>query len=108
MLKIEAANLPSVTVADSSKVQVGEYALAIGDLFGVGQTVTMGVVSAAGRNSLGIEAYEDFIQPHASINPGNSGGALVNDRGDVHRKPVDLRSCSSIATATRCTLRFDD
>lgn len=83
VLKIDATNLPLITVADSSKVQVGDYALAIGDPFGVGQTVTMGIVSATGRSHLGIEDYEDFIQTDAPINPGNSGGALVDDRGDL-------------------------
>jgi serine protease Do len=83
VLKIDAANLPCITVGDSSKVQVGDYALAIGDPFGVGQTVTMGIVSATGRSHLGIEDYEDFIQTDAPINPGNSGGALVNDRGEL-------------------------
>ena len=62
---------------------MGDYALAIGDPFGVGKTVTMGIVSATGRSHLGIEDYEDFIQTDASINPGNSGGALVNDRGEL-------------------------
>jgi serine protease Do len=83
VLKIDATNLPLITVGDSAKVQVGDYALAIGDPFGVGQTVTMGIVSATGRSHLGIEDYEDFIQTDAPINPGNSGGALVNDRGDL-------------------------
>jgi len=83
ILKIDAANLPSITIADSSKVRVGDYALAVGDPFGVGQTVTMGIVSATGRSHLGIEDYEDFIQTDAPINPGNSGGALVNDRGEL-------------------------
>ncbi len=83
VLKIDAANLPCVTVSDSTKVQVGDYALAIGNPFGVGQTVTMGIVSATGRTNLGIEDYEDFIQTDAPINPGNSGGALVNDRGEL-------------------------
>jgi serine protease Do len=83
VLKIDATSLPSITVADSSKVQVGDYALAVGDPFGVGQTVTMGIVSATGRSHLGIEQYEDFIQTDAPINPGNSGGALVNDRGEL-------------------------
>ena len=83
VLKVEGANLPAVTIGDSSKVQVGDYALAIGDPFGVGQTVTMGIVSAKGRTNLGIEDYEDFIQTDAPINPGNSGGALVNDRGEL-------------------------
>ena len=83
ILKIDASNLPAITIGDSSKVEVGDYALAIGNPFGVGQTVTMGIVSAMGRNHLGIEDYEDFIQTDAPINPGNSGGALVNDRGDL-------------------------
>ena len=83
VLKIDATNLPCITVGDSSKVQVGDYALAVGDPFGVGQTVTMGIVSATGRTNLGIEDYEDFIQTDAPINPGNSGGALVNDRGEL-------------------------
>jgi len=83
VIKIDATNLPSMTIADSSKVQVGDYALAVGDPFGVGQTVTMGIVSATGRSHLGIEDYEDFIQTDAAINPGNSGGALVNDRGEL-------------------------
>lgn len=83
VIKIDASNLPAVTVGDSSKVQVGDYALAIGDPFGVGQSVTMGIVSATGRSHLGIEDYENFIQTDASINPGNSGGALVNDRGEL-------------------------
>lgn len=83
VLKIEGSNLPTITIGDSSKVQVGDYALAIGDPFGVGQTVTMGIVSAKNRGNLGIEDYEDFIQTDAPINPGNSGGALVNDRGEL-------------------------
>jgi len=83
VLKIDATNLPCITVGDSSKVQVGDYALAVGDPFGVGQTVTMGIVSATGRTHLGIEDYENFIQTDAPINPGNSGGALVNDRGEL-------------------------
>jgi S1-C subfamily serine protease len=83
VLKIDATNLPCITVGNSSNVQVGDYALAIGDPFGVGQTVTMGIVSATGRSNLGIETYEDFIQTDAPINPGNSGGALVDDRGEL-------------------------
>jgi serine protease Do len=70
-------------VGNSSKIQVGDGVLAIGNPYGVGQTVTMGIVSATGRANLGIEDYEDFIQTDASINPGNSGGALVNDRGEL-------------------------
>ena len=83
VLKVDEKNLPAITFGDSSKVRVGEFALAIGNPFGVGQTVTMGIVSATGRGGLGIEAYEDFIQTDASINPGNSGGALVNVRGEL-------------------------
>ncbi len=83
VLKIEGSGYPAITVGDSSKVQVGDYALAVGDPFGVGQTVTMGIISAMNRGNLGIEDYEDFIQTDAPINPGNSGGALVNDRGEL-------------------------
>jgi serine protease Do len=83
VLKLEGSNFSAITLGDSSKVQVGDYALAIGDPFGVGQTVTMGIVSAKGRGNLGIEDYEDFIQTDAPINPGNSGGALINDRGEL-------------------------
>jgi serine protease Do len=83
VVKIEANNLPAITVANSSKLEIGDFVLAIGNPFGVGQTVTMGIVSATGRNGLGIEDYEDFIQTDAAINPGNSGGALVNDRGEL-------------------------
>jgi serine protease Do len=83
VLKIDASDLPSIVVGDSSKIQIGDYALAVGNPFGVGKTVTMGIVSATGRNNLGIEQYEDFIQTDAPINPGNSGGALINDRGEL-------------------------
>jgi serine protease Do len=83
VLKIEGEKLTPITIGDSSKVEVGDVALAIGDPFGVGQTVTKGIISATGRGNLGIEAYEDFLQTDAPINPGNSGGALVNDRGEL-------------------------
>jgi serine protease Do len=83
VLKIDAHDLPTIVFGDSSKARVGDYAIAVGDPFGVGQTVTMGIVSAKGRTGLGIEQYEDFIQTDAPINPGNSGGALVNDRGEL-------------------------
>jgi serine protease Do len=83
VLKVEGSDYPAITIGDSSKVQIGDYALAIGDPFGVGQTVTMGIVSATNRGNLGIEDYEDFIQTDAPINPGNSGGALINDRGEL-------------------------
>jgi serine protease Do len=83
LLKIEGSNFPYVTLGDSSKVHVGDLALAIGNPFGVGQTVTMGIVSAMGRANLGIEEVEDFIQTDAPINPGNSGGALIDDEGHL-------------------------
>jgi serine protease Do len=83
VLKVDAGSLDPITIGDSDKLQVGDYVLAVGNPFGVGKTVTMGIVSATGRANLGIEDYEDFIQTDASINPGNSGGALVNDRGEL-------------------------
>ena len=83
VLKIDANNLPAIPLGDSSKVQVGDLVFAIGDPLGVGQTVTMGIVSATGRANLGIEDYEDFIQTDAPINPGNSGGALIDARGEL-------------------------
>ncbi|MEX1666096.1 DegQ family serine endoprotease [Zhongshania arctica] len=83
VLKIEADNLHSVKLADSDNLEVGDYVVAIGNPFGLGQTVTTGIVSALGRSGLGIEGYENFIQTDASINPGNSGGALVNLRGHL-------------------------
>ncbi|HET6249354.1 MAG TPA: trypsin-like peptidase domain-containing protein, partial [Tepidisphaeraceae bacterium] len=83
VVKIDASNLPVITVGNSAKMQIGDAVLAIGNPYGIGQTVTMGIVSATGRTGLGIEDYEDFIQTDASINPGNSGGALVNDRGEL-------------------------
>src|SRR5207302_712515 len=83
LIKVDAKDLPHVTLGESSKVEVGDIALAMGNPFGLGQTVTMGIISATGRGGLGIEDYEDFIQTDASINPGNSGGALVNTRGEL-------------------------
>lgn len=83
VLKIDASNLQPVVIGDSEKLQVGDYVLAMGNPFGLGKTVTMGIVSATGRANLGIEEYENFIQTDASINPGNSGGALLNDRGEL-------------------------
>ncbi len=83
VVKIDATDLPTITIGDSDKAQIGDYVLAVGNPFGVGQTVTMGIVSATSRANLGIEDYEDFIQTDAPINPGNSGGALVNDRGEL-------------------------
>ena len=81
VVKIDADNLPVVPIADSSKVKVGDVVLAVGNPFGVGQTVTEGIVSAKDRGNVGLEDYEDFIQTDAAINPGNSGGALVDIDG---------------------------
>ncbi|MEO5924044.1 MAG: DegQ family serine endoprotease [Bryobacteraceae bacterium] len=84
VLKIEASGLPHVNFGNSDTVEVGDIVLAMGNPFGIGQTVTMGIVGATHRNTReGIEAYEDFIQTDAAINPGNSGGALVNIKGDL-------------------------
>ena len=83
LLQIEAQNLTAIKIGDSDKLQVGDYVIAIGNPFGIGQTVTSGIVSALGRSGLSPEGYEDFIQTDASINPGNSGGALVNLRGEL-------------------------
>ena len=79
VLKLEEADgLTQIAIADSTGLRVGDFVVAIGNPFGLGQTVTSGIVSALGRTGLGIEGYESFIQTDASINPGNSGGALVN------------------------------
>ena len=83
ILEIDADDLSEVKIADSSKLEVGDFVVAIGNPFGLGQTVTTGIVSALGRSGLGIEGYENFIQTDASINPGNSGGALVNLEGEL-------------------------
>ena len=83
MLKIEADNLPVLPLADSDKAEVGNIVLAIGSPFGLGSTVTMGIISAKGRADLTITDYADFIQTDAAINPGNSGGALINLDGDL-------------------------
>lgn len=83
VVKINATDLPAVSWGDASRLQVGEYVLAVGNPFGLNSTVTMGIVSAVGRGHMGITQYEDFIQTDAAINPGNSGGALVNTRGEL-------------------------
>ncbi len=83
LLQIKAENLRALAFGDSDSLRVGDYVLAIGNPFGLGQTVTTGIVSALGRTGLNIEGYEDFIQTDAAINPGNSGGALVNLRGEL-------------------------
>jgi serine protease Do len=83
VLKIDATGLPTLAIGDSSKLQVGDVIFAVGDPFGVGETATMGIVSATGRSGLGIENYEDFIQTDAAINPGNSGGAMIDLHGNL-------------------------
>lgn len=83
VLRVESKGLIPITLGQSDKSQVGDVVLAIGDPFGVGQTVTMGIISALGRNRLGINRYENFIQTDAAINPGNSGGALVDVNGNL-------------------------
>ena len=83
VLKIDAKDLPTLPLGDSSQIHVGDLVFAIGDPFGIGETATMGIVSATGRGGLGIENYEDFIQTDASINPGNSGGALIDIHGNL-------------------------
>ena len=83
VLDVDAKDLTALKMADSEEIRVGDFVVAIGNPFGLGQTVTTGVVSALGRSGLGIEGYENFIQTDASINPGNSGGALVDLRGQL-------------------------
>ena len=83
VLKIELDQLPTIVLGNSESLQVGDQVLAIGNPFGVGQTVTSGIVSALGRNQLGINTFENFIQTDAAINPGNSGGALVDTNGNL-------------------------
>lgn len=83
VLKIEGTNHPVITLGDSEKIEVGDEVLAVGNPFGVGQTVTNGIISAVKRGGLGVEDYEDFIQTDAAINPGNSGGPLVDMQGHL-------------------------
>ena len=83
LIKVNADHLPAITFASSDRLSVGDVVLAIGNPFGVGQTVTQGIVSALGRNHLGINIFENFIQTDASINPGNSGGALIDTDGNL-------------------------
>ena len=83
VVKVDLQNLPAITLGHSEQTQVGDVVLAIGNPFGVGETVTMGIVSALGRNHLGINTFESFIQTDAAINPGNSGGALIDTNGNL-------------------------
>ena len=83
VLKVELKNLPQAKIADATNIQVGDIALAIGDPFNIGQTVTQGIISATGRTRLRSNTYANFIQTDAAINPGNSGGALINLKGEI-------------------------
>ena len=83
VIKVDASGLTEMPIGDSERVRVGDFVLAIGNPFGLGHTVTSGIVSALGRSGISRDGYEDFIQTDASINPGNSGGALVNLRGEL-------------------------
>jgi Do/DeqQ family serine protease len=83
VVKIDGGDLPTIPWGDSGQLMVGQYVLAVGNPFGLNQTVTMGIISAVGRANVGIADYEDFIQTDAAINPGNSGGALVNTAGEL-------------------------
>lgn len=83
IIKINLPDLPAITLGHLDEVKVGDVVLAIGNPFGVGQTVTMGIISALGRNQLGINTFENFIQTDAAINPGNSGGALIDSHGNL-------------------------
>jgi serine protease DegS len=83
VLTIDVKNLPGIVVSDTSNMEVGDVVLAIGNPFGFGQTVTQGIISATGRDKLGINTFENFIQTDAAINPGNSGGALINAYGEL-------------------------
>jgi len=83
VLKIKLENLPTLTIADVSKIRVGDIVLAIGYPFAIGQSVTQGIISATGRTSVSQNTYENFIQTDAAINPGNSGGALINTEGEI-------------------------
>ncbi len=83
VVKIDAKNLPTLSFGDSGKLKTGDIVLAVGNPFGLSQTITMGIVSAVGRSNIGLADFEDFIQTDAAINPGNSGGALVNGSGEL-------------------------
>ena len=90
VIQIPANNLTELPIANSNHLRVGDFVVAIGNPFGLGQTVTSGIISALGRTGLGIEGYEDFIQTDASINPGNSGGALVDTEGRLIGVPTAM------------------
>ena len=92
----DAQSIKAIPMGDSDKLEVGDFVLAIGNPFGLGQTVTSGLVSALGRTGLAKQGYEDFIQTDAPINPGNSGGALVNLRGQLMSDETPIRSAAAL------------
>ena len=100
VLQAAGSDFPLASIGSSEQLQVGDVVMAIGNPFGVGQTVTMGIVSATGRNQLGITDFENFIQTDAAINPGNSGGALINAVGDVVGINTAIFSQSGGSTAS--------
>ena len=102
VLKVDLKNVPAITFADSDKLRVGDFAIAIGNPFGLTQSVTMGIVSSVGRNDMGIVDYEDFIQTDASINPGNSGGALV----DIEGRLIGVNTAIFSRTGTNLGIGF--
>jgi len=104
LLKINAKNLTAIELANSDQLQVGDYVVAIGDPFGLGQTVTSGIVSALGRSGLDVEGYEDFIQTDASINPGNSGGAwwISTASSSASTPRFSRRPAVTSESASRC------
>lgn len=102
VLKVDIKSVPAITFADSDKLRVGDFAIAIGNPFGLKQSVTMGIVSSVGRNDMGIVAYENFIQTDASINPGNSGGALV----DIEGRLIGVNTAIFSRTGTNAGIGF--
>lgn len=108
VLKTNLSALPAMTLGKSSEIKVGDLALAIGNPFGLGQTVTMGIISATGRNSLGLSAYENFIQTDAAINPGNSGGALTDADGKLIGVSTAIYSSSGGSQGIGFAIPIDD
>ena len=104
IIQVDAKNLTELKIADTDKLRVGDFVVAIGNPFGLGQTVTDGIVSATGRTRLGINVFENYIQTDASINPGNSGGALVNLRGEL----VGINTAIVGPSGGKCRNRFCD
>ncbi len=107
VLQIKPDNLTAVPTGESSSLEVGDFVLAIGNPFGLGQAVTSGIVSALGRTGLGIEGYEDFIQTDASINPGNSGGAVVTLDGRLVRVNTAILSKTGASNGVGFAMPID-